>query len=371
MYRNGWKPFKKLFGAQFKMTFRDKNVWFWSIFYPVLLLVIFIMIFGGSSGGSFTAKLALVEPASNTLAEDLRSGLKQIDVFEYKSETPVSREKAEEWLKDRDVDAVIVLPQSADASSLELLLNKEKQNSPSSQAIQSILNNIVLQMNSAASGAAPAFTLKTEFVSAGSEELKYTDFLLTGLIALAISQAGLFGMVSMVEMRRNGLLKRLILTPASMGLFGLGGIAVKFILSAIQIVLLTLIGVLAFGAHINMNVPAFLIVFIVGTLSFAGIGFMLAGFSKTMESYFGMANLTSFIMMFISGVFFDINVLPSYIKPLANVMPLTYFANGIRDSMVYDLGMMNATFWMNIGVMLAWGLVSVIIGSKFYNWKQP
>lgn len=84
------------------------------------------------------------------------------------------------------------------------------------------------------------------------ESFQYSDFLLTGLIALSIAQAGLFGMVSMVEMRRNGLLKRLRLTPMSMKLFGLSNRLVRFILSAIQVVLLTLLGLLLYHAKLDM-----------------------------------------------------------------------------------------------------------------------
>jgi ABC-2 type transport system permease protein len=56
------RQFKKLFEAHFKSTFREKQVWFWSVFYPVLLLVIFLMIFGGSDAkeANFTAKIAVV-----------------------------------------------------------------------------------------------------------------------------------------------------------------------------------------------------------------------------------------------------------------------------------------------------------------------
>lgn len=366
---NNWNQFRKLFAAHLKMMFRDKSVWFWSIFYPVLLLSVFIMIFGGSSD-SFSAKIALVESGSNPLSQNLQQNIKGIDVFEIHSDKSVPREEAEQLLKDRDVDAVIILPESAANSRLELIINKEKQNSTSSQAIASILNNVVMQSNMQGAAAEPSLALQTSYISAGSEKLEYTDFLLTGLIALSIAQAGMFGMIDLVEMRRNGLLKRLVMTPVKMGLFGLGGIVVRFILSGIQIVLLSLIGVLVFGAHLNINISAFLIIFLIGTLSFAGIGFMIAAFSKSMESYFGMANLFSFVMMFISGIFFEISALPEYIKPLAHFLPLTYFANGVRDGMVYGLGIIDGAFWLNIGVLFLWGVATVLVGARFYKWKE-
>ncbi|XEC96899.1 ABC transporter permease [Paenibacillus tarimensis] len=365
------KQFVKLFGAHFKMTFREKQLWFWSIFYPVLLLVIFMVIFGNTSSDSFSAKIALVEPEPGPAAEGIKQGIGHIDSFELKEEQPVSLEQAEIWLKEKEIDAVLMLPQSTDGSVMKLILNKEKQNASSSQAISSIVNGIILQANEAdaAIRQAPKMTLQTDYISSGSDKLQYNDFLLTGMIALAISQAGMFGMVGMVEMRRNGLLKRLMMTPVSMKLFGISSMFVRFILSAIQIVLLSLIGVLAFKANLNIDIFTFLIIFLVGTLSFTGFGFMIAAFSKSMESYMGIANLLSFIMMFLSGIFFDLSFLPGYLQPVAAYMPLTYFADGIRDSFVYGLGITNPSFWISTGILAAWGIVTFLISSRFYKWK--
>ncbi|GGG09976.1 hypothetical protein GCM10010916_28550 [Paenibacillus abyssi] len=270
------KQFAKLFSTHFKMTFREKQVWFWSIFYPVLLMVIFMIIFGGGSSDSFSAKIALVEPQGNPLSQGLKQSFEQVDVFTIMDDQPVSQDQAESWLKDKEIDAVIVLPASVTDTEVGLLMNKESQNSTSAQAINGILNNMVLQANLMGQNAEDQLHVTADYISSGSEKLEYTDFILTGMIALAISQAGLFGMVGMVEMRRNGLLKRLMMTPVSMRLFGISNMAVRFILSAIQIVLLGLIGVVAFKANLDINLLSLLFIFIVGTLSFAGFGFMIA-----------------------------------------------------------------------------------------------
>jgi hypothetical protein len=37
--------------------------------------------------------------------------------------------------------------------------------------------------------------------------------------------------------------------------------------------------------------------------------------------------------------------------------------------MVYGIGIMNSAFWINIGVLAAWGLGSFLIGSKLFSWK--
>jgi ABC-2 type transport system permease protein len=269
--------------------------------------------------------------------------------------------------KNKDIDAAIVLPSGDMAKPVELIIHKEKQNSALTQAMNSIVNSALSPIGQTDTAPKQQYSLLTEFISNGSTKLKYVDFLLTGLIALSISQAGLFGMIVMVEMRRNGLLKRLMLSPVNMKLFGLSNMMVRFILSAIQAVLLTLIGIVFYHASIDVDIIAFLLMFLIGTTAFSAIGFMVSSLTKTSDSYFGLANLFSFVMMFLSGIFFDSSSLPAYIKPISNVLP--YFANGIRDGMVYGLSVMHPAFWLNLRVLAAWGIAAFIIGSRFYKWK--
>ena len=101
-------------------------------------------------------------------------------------------------------------------------------------------------------GATPIYEVKYTSISAGKHSLDYTDFLLTGMIALSIAQGGMFGMVGLVEMRRKGLIKRLRMTPANMGIFGLSDMAMRLIFSIVQIILLSLIGVFIFGANLSL-----------------------------------------------------------------------------------------------------------------------
>lgn len=363
----------KLFVAHLKMTFREKQVWFWSIFYPVFLLFIFLTIFGGfasDDGDSFEARLALVVPQQTDASGQLEGVLSSIDVFGWENEgKPVQLEQAQHLLKNKEIDAYVVLPDGAESKQFELVFNREKEKAVSTQVVSGIVHQLVTHYNMASQGISPEYSVSIDYISSGSDELNYSDFLLTGMIALSISQAGMFGLVGMVEMRRNGLLKRLMLTPVSMRLFGLGNIMVRFILSGIQVVLLTLIGVLIYKANLDINVGAFLIAFVTGTLAFSAIGFLVAGLSKTVESYFGLVNLLSFVMMFLSGVFFDYSMLPSWLKPVADVLPLTFFVEGIRDTMVYGVDILDSGFWWNVAILLLWTVGAFLIGSKLYRWK--
>jgi ABC-2 type transport system permease protein len=361
------KQFGKLFGAQIKMMFREKQVWFWNLFFPIILMVLFMVIFGGGGSGEFKAKIAVVKTQANETSNMLETHLRQVPVFEWKSEQPVSKEQADTWIKDKDVDAVILLPETEDNKALEFIVNKENEMSATTQAIRGILDQFIQQTNFAVAGVQPTFKLAMNSVSNGSEDLSYVDFLLTGMIALSVAQGGLFGMVDMVEMRRKGLLKRLRMTPVKMGLFGLGGMMVRFILGIVQIVILAVIGVFGFGANLHLDFATLVVAFFVGALSFNALGYLFSSFSKSIEAYMGMANIASFLMMFLSGVFFPTNGLPEWLVPVTSALPLTYFVNGMRDGMVYGSGIATSEFWAGIGVLGLWGALAFAIGLLLFR----
>ncbi|MEC1525907.1 ABC transporter permease [Neobacillus niacini] len=367
---NNFNQFKKMFAAQLKLTLREKQAWFWGIFFPVILMVIFMVIFSGSSDDEFQSEIAIVADNPNPASEMLLTQINQLPILDVKSGEPVSRSTAEQWVKDQEVDAAIVLPESAEDTSFVLVVNKEDEQGVTTQALSAILDKIVQQANLSAVGATPTYDIQFESVTASTNELDYTDFLLTGMIALSIAQGGMFGMVDLVEMRRKGLIKRLRMTPAKMGIFGLSDMVMRLLFSIIQILLLSLIGVFIFGANLYINFFSLTIIFLIGALSFNALGYFISSFSSTQNAYMGVANIVSFLMMFLSGVFFPIETMPDWLQPVSNILPLTYFAEGLRDSMVYETGVLSGTLWFGIGVLVIWGVITFLLGSWLYKRKS-
>lgn len=365
---NQRKQFIKLFETNFKNMFRDKQVWFWQIFFPIILMSIFMLIFGGSDNDDFKAKIAVVQPVQNEASAAMLEGLRQIPVFEWKADAPVTAEQADAWIREKEVDGVIYLPENGQAEQIRLVVNTENEQNATSQALRGIMDQFVNRANLMAAGVTePLYKLEFDSVTSGSEELSYKDFLLTGMIGLALAQGGMFGMVDLVEMRRKGLLKRLRMTPVRMGLIGMSSMMVRFILGVFQILCLTVIGVFGFGASLHVNVPSLLAVFFVGSLAFNALGYLFSSLSKTIEAYMGMANIASFLMMFISGIFFPVNSLPEWLQGVTSFIPLTYFVEGLRDGMVYGSGIFTPDLWLSIAVMAIWGALAYIFAAVFYR----
>lgn len=363
------KQFTSMFIAQLKMMFREKQVWFWNIFFPIILMVLFMIIFGGGAGSSFKATIAVVDSEPNSSSSMLLDQMKQIQVLEFKEELPISETQGIAWVENKDIDALIILPES-ESGALRLVVNREKEQNATTQALSGMMDKLLQQANLAVVGAAPTFSMTLDSVTSATQETKYEDFLLTGMIGLSLAQGGLFGMVDLVEMRRRGLLKRLHMTPAKMGLFGLSGMLVRLMLGIIQIIILAAIGVYGFGANLNINVLSLAIAFFCGALVFNAMGYLFSSLSKSMEAYMGMANIASMLMMFLSGVFFPLESLPEWLQTVPRMLPLTYFVEGIRDGLIYANGVASSSFWVGMGIMALWGVVCFLVGSQIYKTKS-
>lgn len=365
------KQFGAMFAAHLKMMFREKQVWFWSVFFPVILMVLFMIIFGGGGGSEdFKAKIAVVDASPNASSGMLLEQMKQIPIFEFVEEAPVALEEGKTLVEEKEVDALIILPEVEGTSEVGLIVNRENEGGATTQAVSSIMNQFVQQANLAAAGATPTYALKLESITTAAEDTSYSDFLLTGMIGLSIAQGGLFGMGDLVDMRKRGLLKRLRMTPARMGLFGLSSMLVRLMLGVIQITILAAVGVYGFGATLHINVLSLAVAFFAGALVFNAMGYLFSSFSKTMEAYMGMANIASMLMMFLSGIFFPVNNLPEWLQIVPKILPLTYFVEGMRDGLIYAEGVASSGFWIGMGIMAAWGVVCFALAARLYKSKS-
>ena len=78
-------------------------------------------------------------------------------------------------------------------------------------------------------------------------------------------------------------------------------------------------------------------------------------------------NAVGFPMMFLSGSFFPLEVMPGYLQAIAGVLPLTYLNNGLRDTMVY---FNDGSAVINLVIVFAVGMIFFILASKLMSWKE-
>ena len=124
---------------------------------------------------------------------------------------------------------------------------------------------------------------------------------------------------------------------------------------------------LVFGVTVSGSIIDLTIVSLIGSLTFAGLGLLVAARPKTIEGVSGWMNLVMLPMWLLSGTFFSAARFPDFAQPFIKALPLTALNNSLRA--VMNEGMPLASSWPEIAVLVAWGLVSFAVALKIFRWQ--
>jgi ABC-2 type transport system permease protein len=100
---------------------------------------------------------------------------------------------------------------------------------------------------------------------------------------------------------------------------------------------------------------------------FICLGYFLASVFRSTEGTMAALQLVNFPLMFLSGSLFPVESLPSYFKPVVNVLPLTYVCDALRQLIIgapplHPLG-------LDFAVMGGWLIVLVVLTARFWRWE--
>jgi len=192
------------------------------------------------------------------------------------------------------------------------------------------------------------------------------SYFLPGLTAAFIMTNGVIGLTNFSsELKRDRVLRRLSATPLTKLEWLLGNILSQTVLAlALGAIMLTL-GIVLFNVSVLINAYSVALLFL-GVLLFSGVGMSLAGLVKDPEAAAGLGNIIAFPMMLLSGTFWPISSMPSSLQTVAQALPLTYLADGLRNSMF------SADFaaFTDLVVVAVFAMVLVLLGAKFMPWKE-
>lgn len=351
--------------ASLKMYFKNKQAIFFSVLFPLLTMTIFSLI-GFDKPQTFD--IGLVSNAPRPQTQQFVSQLKSFEVFKIEEGTLEAEMKK---LREGDLVAVLNVPDDfinpALSAPQELAVYVNEGQQIQAQAVISIMNQY-LDKKSLALVNAPTFFKVTQTI-VDSRHLKYLDFLLPGLIAMSVMQMSVFSVVFVfVQYKQTGVLKRLLATPMKAYQFVTANVITRLIVSVIQTAIFIAMGVLILKAHIIGSYFLVLLVVILGTLMFLGLGFTLSSIAKTIETVPAVANLIIFPMLFLGGVFFPISGMPHWLQQVAKLLPLTHFSNALREVMTKDAGL--GALKGDLFAMAAWAAVLITIATFTFRMQE-
>jgi ABC-type multidrug transport system permease subunit len=126
-------------------------------------------------------------------------------------------------------------------------------------------------------------------------------------------------------------------------------------------------GWLLFGVAVRGSLLALTFVSLLGALTFAGLGLLVAARPRTIEGVSGWMNFVQLPMWLFSGTFFSYERFPAAVRPAIRALPLTALNDALRA--VINEGAPLGACWPALLVMAAWGTVSFLIALRLFRWQ--
>ena len=339
-------PIVQLTLARLREWYREPETIFWTFLFPPLLAVALGIAFR-NQGPAPARVLVLDGPQAQATADALgKNELLKVEV--------AGREAADRMLASGRAE-VLVVPGSPvtyrfDPSRSESHLARAH----TDQALQS------------AAGRADPVPVRDEPVQqAGS---RYIDFLIPGLLGLNLMSAGLWGIGwSIVDARTRKLLRRLLAAPMRRRDFLFAQIAARMFYLPFEVIFLLGMAWLLFDVTIVGSILGVTLIVLLGALSFAGLGTLLASRAKTTEGINGLINLFNLPMFLLSGVFFSSSRFPDFLQPFIRALPLTALNDALRA--VINQGQSVWTLGPQFAVLAVWGVMSFLLALKLFRWS--
>jgi ABC transporter DrrB family efflux protein len=197
---------------------------------------------------------------------------------------------------------------------------------------------------------------------------RYIDFLVPGLLGMGLMGGGLWGIgFATVDMRIRKLLKRFLATPMRKTDFLAALMLSRLIFMVPEVLILLAFAWLAFGVTIAGSLGAVLVLILLGAVTFAGIGLLVACRAQSIEAVSGLMNLVMLPMWLFSGVFFSSERFPDWLQGFIAVLPLTPLNKALRAVMLD--GMSLASQWTEMAILGGWALVTFVLALRWFRWS--
>jgi ABC-2 type transport system permease protein len=194
------------------------------------------------------------------------------------------------------------------------------------------------------------------------------DIIVPGIAGMSIMTTTFVALaMNMVFLREQGVLKRLRGTPLPSGAY-LGGLAAHAVTNtAIQLSIVIAAGAALMGVGLPDNWLELAVFVVAGVGCFAALGVALSHAIPNFDSAPAYVNAIFLPVIVISGVFYDAENAPTFLRDIGEVLPLTHLIDGLSAAMV--TGAPFADHLSDLVVVLVWGAIGVFFAIRGFSWE--
>lgn len=358
------KAFLKLLVSDLKQFARDRTALFFAFAFPIIFMLLFGFVFNNISA-SYT--IGLADADNSQVSQSILASLQEVSIFKINVGT---YDDGLADLKAGNIKVFIDLPSGLGSSVVAgqpspIKVYYDPADTADTPIVLSVLRQVVSGINQQITQQPVLLTLSEQSIQ--TQQLNYIDYLVPGILAMSILFLGLFGALTMVARREKMVLKRFGATPIKSWLVVTSQVVYRLFVALAQTSIIILIAYFVFKVNIVGNWFLLAGFVLLGTFTLISIGYFIVARARTVESAQPIIQLVQFPMLFLSGIFWPVEMMPAFIKPIINIMPLTYLGDALRQIMV------GATpfhpLWLDAVVLGAWLVVCMILAVRLFEWE--
>ena len=196
--------------------------------------------------------------------------------------------------------------------------------------------------------------------------LTYLQFIAPGILTQSVVFVAIFYGLYIIMDRDTGILQKMLVTPTprlalvwgkmlSAGVRGLSQALIVFLFA------------LVIGIKLNISVLSILgviLIVMLGAGFFTGLSMIIAAIVKTRERFMGIGQVITLPLFFASNAIYPISIMPTWLRVVATINPLSYMVDGLRTLMLTN------TF-TGVGFDLIILVIVTLIISVISAWFYP
>ncbi|HEY4675242.1 MAG TPA: ABC transporter permease [Candidatus Bathyarchaeia archaeon] len=322
-----------------KTLFRERGTIFWTIAFPVMILLLFTAIFGRTI--PFNANVGIVNEGSQTpITEGIVSGLNITGVFTltvFADSNEAMRE-----LNATNLRAVLTIPQNftedlaSGHANVSLVVDGSNPDIARlvSDVVSTFFTEFYKQINP---GYSEPITVN-EATAVVGQQIGYRENIIPGMLTYPLLFSSMVVSTgTIVYERERGTLKKIRAAPIHPISMLFGKTLAALFQTAISIIVMAVLALVLLNPSLNWNVPLLIPIFFLGSINGIALGLIISCIGRAPQEASNAATTIAVVLQFFTGMYFPIDYLPTYLQQAGRFIPMTYAAQALRDIMIRNV----------------------------------
>jgi len=202
-----------------------------------------------------------------------------------------------------------------------------------------------------------------------SGDQKTLDIIVPGILGMSMMSTTFNALaMNITFLREEGVLKRIHGTPMPPSSY-LAGVAANAVSNAaVQVVIVVIAGKVFFGLGWPKDWLELAVFAVAGVATLAALGVAFSHVIPNFDAAPAYTNIVFLPVIFISGVFYDVDKAPPFLRDVARILPLTHVIDGLSAAMVTGAGLTD--HMGDLAVIVVWGLLGAFFAVRGFSWES-